>query len=373
MQTIAKRVIETKGKTSGFDYLRVGLALSVIAVHSTVTSYGAEVDHLIWARPQVAFYHMILPMFFAVSGFLVAGSLERCETLVSFYGLRVLRILPALFVEVVMSAIVLGPLVSTLKPASYFVAPEFRAYFLNLIGDMHYVLPGVFAANPLPHIVNGQLWTVPFELECYIALGVLTIIGLLRCPRILLFIVAAGQALWAWEAIRRGGDHTLGASGPVLVLCFLVGVLLFLYREYVPLNKPLFATALFLSLGLVLLPRGAYYVSVPATYLTVYVGLLDPPKVRYLFSGDYSYGLYLYGVPIQQGFASMGSWAHHWYLNLAFTLALGFSIAFFSWHYIEKPTLALRRFLPALEKRALLLMARKSKILSKEVADARPA
>jgi peptidoglycan/LPS O-acetylase OafA/YrhL len=85
--TIARRIEETGGRSSGFDYLRIGLALSVIAVHSTKVSYGMVADRTIWGPPQLVFSHIILPMFFALSGFLVAGSLERCRTLVSFYGL----------------------------------------------------------------------------------------------------------------------------------------------------------------------------------------------------------------------------------------------------------------------------------------------
>jgi peptidoglycan/LPS O-acetylase OafA/YrhL len=368
-KTIAARIIETKGRTSGFDYLRIGLAVSVIGVHCTSTSYGFEIDRVIWARPQVAFFHMILPMFFALSGFLVAGSLERCPTLVSFYGLRVLRIVPALFVEVVISALIFGPLLSSLDLATYFSAPEFRAYFLNIVGDIHYVLPGVFTHNPIPNTVNQQLWTVPFELECYLALGVLAVIGAVRRRSLLLAVVIAGQTLWAWEAIKRGGDYTAGATGPVLVLCFLIGVLFFLYRDSLSLTLPLFLAALVLSVALILLPRGAYYVPLPATYVTVYLGLLDPPKARGLFSGDYSYGLYLYGFPIQQAFASIGPWAQHWYLNLAFTLALGFTVACLSWHYVEKPALRLRRFLPELERRALALVTPKRKVLVEEATD----
>jgi peptidoglycan/LPS O-acetylase OafA/YrhL len=49
-------------------------------------------------------------MFFALSGFLVAGSFERCKTIVSFGGLRVLRLMPALAVDTVLGALLLGPI-----------------------------------------------------------------------------------------------------------------------------------------------------------------------------------------------------------------------------------------------------------------------
>jgi peptidoglycan/LPS O-acetylase OafA/YrhL len=53
-------------------------------------------------------------MFFALSGFLVAGSPERSKTLLTFLGLRAIRIYPALGVEVVLSALLIGTAVTTL-------------------------------------------------------------------------------------------------------------------------------------------------------------------------------------------------------------------------------------------------------------------
>jgi peptidoglycan/LPS O-acetylase OafA/YrhL len=54
----------------------------------------------------------------------------------------------------------------------------------NIVGHVHFALPGVFANNPLPSIVNGQLWTIPFELYCYITLAAVTFIGLKRSRKI---------------------------------------------------------------------------------------------------------------------------------------------------------------------------------------------
>ncbi len=356
--SIAERVRETGGRSSGFDYLRVSLAVSVICVHSTSTSYGPKAYLAIWHGPQNIFCNMILPMFFALSGFLVAGSLERCPTLVSFYGLRILRIVPALAVEVMLSAIIFGPILSSFDLRSYFTGREFYLYFFNIVGYIHYLLPGVFIHNPRPFTVNSQLWTVPFELQCYLALGGLGAIGIVGKRRLLGVIVIVGQCLWALAALKRGHDSEFdGASGPLLILSFLVGVLFFLYRDKIILNKVTFALSLICcALSIALLPHGTYYVPVPATYATVYIGLLNPRKIKYLFSGDYSYGLYLYGFPIQQAFASLGPWTHHWYLNIAVCLPAAFLVAYFSWNLVEKPTLALRRHLPGIERRLMRLV-----------------
>lgn len=124
--SVEERFRQSGGRSSGFDYLRLGLAISVICIHTTGTSYGRAADLAIWRfGPQSAFDHMVLPMFFALSGFLVAGSLERCPTLVSFFGLRVLRIIPALAVEVFLSAVIFGPMLSRYNVGSYFSGSEF--------------------------------------------------------------------------------------------------------------------------------------------------------------------------------------------------------------------------------------------------------
>ena len=97
-------------------------------------------------------------MFFALSGFLVAGSMERTPKLSQFLTLRIIRLVPALAVEVLLCALILGPLVTNKPLWDYFAAPEFWAYFRNIVGDVHFTLPGVFEDNKLPRIVNASLW-----------------------------------------------------------------------------------------------------------------------------------------------------------------------------------------------------------------------
>jgi peptidoglycan/LPS O-acetylase OafA/YrhL len=183
------RLIATGGRPSGFDYLRLWLAISVVFIHCPTTTIGADpfVD-----TPLNSFVRAVLPMFFALSGFLVAGSLERSKTLLTFLGLRVIRIYPALAVEVVLSAFLIGAFVTTHPLTGYFSDPLFFLYLRNALGDIHYFLPGGFANNPWPGMVNFQLWTVPFELLCYVLLTALVLFGALR-RRLSLF------ACWVWH------------------------------------------------------------------------------------------------------------------------------------------------------------------------------
>jgi peptidoglycan/LPS O-acetylase OafA/YrhL len=179
----------------------------------------------------------------------------------------------------------------------------------------------------------------------------------MRRRRLTLAIVGVGQALWGWQAWKLGRvDGLNGASGAVLVLSFIAGILLFQYRDTIRFSTTLGALSALLCLGFGLLPHGTYLVPTPATYLTVYLGLQNPPRLKHLLSGDYSYGLYLYGFPVQQAFASLGPWTHHWYLNFAVCLPAAFLVAWFSWHIVERPALALRRYLPAIEQKLVRLV-----------------
>jgi peptidoglycan/LPS O-acetylase OafA/YrhL len=80
-QSLAERLTETQNRPSGFDYLRIILALGIILSHAGLISYGGW-DIGLLGRLVL----MIVPMFFALSGFLVAGSLERSRTLITFWA-----------------------------------------------------------------------------------------------------------------------------------------------------------------------------------------------------------------------------------------------------------------------------------------------
>jgi hypothetical protein len=126
-----------------------------------------------------SFNYGLVPMFFALSGFLIAGSANRLATL-TFFGNRAARILPALGVEILLSALLLGPLVSTMDMRSYFSDSQLAEYFFNVIGNVQFELPGVVFDRPYPNLVNGPLWTVPIEMVCYATMGALLLLRLQR-------------------------------------------------------------------------------------------------------------------------------------------------------------------------------------------------
>ena len=366
--TIADRLQETRGRPTGFDYLRVVLAIAIVLWHTVATSYGAMAQRPLFAGPYRAVFTIILPLFFALSGFLVAGSLERTPALTKFLGLRVLRIVPALAVEALISAFILGPVLTSLPVRKYFADPQFSHYLLNIVGIIHYRLPGVFLHNPNGGIVNGQLWTVPFEFQCYFLLALLAFLGVAGSRRLIFLCVAGLQiALLASRIWLYHGHFHIEASavhGHVLVMTFLAGVTLFSLRDFIIYNRTLFFVSAALTVVCLSVPLGDYFVEYPAAYATVYLGLQNPRANSLHKLGDLSYGIFLYGFPMQQLVASWGVWTHHWYINFVLALPLTIIIAWLSWNLVEKHALKLKRHLGFLRPLDLGLEAIKGSVRS---------
>jgi peptidoglycan/LPS O-acetylase OafA/YrhL len=350
-QTIAERLAEKK-VTTGFDYLRIVLAALVVAWHSMQLSYGDAYYRAFWQSPWRPAAFFVIPCFFTLSGYLVAGSLDRVKSIFEFVMLRVLRIVPALFVEILLSAFILGPLLTTVPLSQYFSSTELYSYFFNVIGYIHYTLPGMFPYNPYPHIVNAQLWTIPYELQCYIALTLTAIVWAfwrhswnkisLGQDRVVFLVLTLGLNFAAVAYFALAKHHSLlrlfeAANGPMLVMQFLTGVCFHLWRDKIVLNRWLFLGSVVASWLLTIHYQTEYLAILPLAYVTVYLGLLSPPK-KWLFGGaDFSYGLYLFGWPIQQTFEQLFPQYRFWWACLAFSLVLGLLYAAFSWHCIEKP------------------------------------
>jgi hypothetical protein len=86
----------------------------------------------LWNSPARPLLLFVVPSFFAPGEFLVAGSLLR-NSIAGFLTLRVMRIFPALACEVLIPALIIGPLFTVLPWSAYFIAERFRAYFSNVI------------------------------------------------------------------------------------------------------------------------------------------------------------------------------------------------------------------------------------------------
>lgn len=358
--TIGSKLDETKGIGQGFDFLRIFLAVSVLASHSVFLTQGNL--HLFESNPYTLLYWVILPLFFALSGFLITGSAMRLR-LKDFLLNRGMRIVPALAVDICIAALIIGPIFTTVPLNQYFTSYEFYAYFANVTGIIHYVLPGVFEGNPGGPTVNGSLWTVPFEIGCYIIMSAFIISGVLNRKGVALAVTAATTAYIALtyspqfhvldccgDRLHTLLDHFFAVRGNFLYSYFMTGSMFYLFRYHIPYHRGclLLCVAIFIAAACGVfesqqsLPEKLLLMPV-VIYIMVYVGMAKIPPLPIYHRGDYSYGIYLYGYPIQQAILTLAPSITAPLLHFAISLPLVTLVAMFSWHHIEKPILRLRK------------------------------
>jgi peptidoglycan/LPS O-acetylase OafA/YrhL len=358
MTSIGDKLEESRGIGPGFDFLRLFLATLVVFSHAfVVTGSSPESNQAMWFVT-----YFVLAMFFSLSGFLITGSALRLK-LSDFLTNRFLRIVPALGMDIVLSALVLGPLVTSYATGDYFSNASFFKYFFNIVGFPHYVLPGVFTSHPWPQ-VNISLWTVPWEISCYVIMSLLIYFTLLTRIFLIASIVAAitltgcvivglDHGFPVYYAVNPVVHYFLGQTGSRLIICFLLGILFFQRKSAIPYSKKLFvaciiwclALAVFVKAGSVMAscPIMNVFAAVPVAYIMVFVGVSKIPRIPVLHRGDYSYGIYLYGFPIQQMVFSMIPGAKSPVENFVASMPFIIGFAMLSWHGIEKPILRLRR------------------------------
>ncbi|HTK33664.1 MAG TPA: acyltransferase [Caulobacteraceae bacterium] len=333
---------------NNFDALRILAALMVVFGHAYILSGRGAAEPLAAFTGIGGFGELGVSIFFVVSGFLVTMSHQRLGDVRAFMVNRGLRILPGLAAAVVLTALVLGPLVSTLAPADYFSRPQTWLYPLRnvLLYPVDYLLPGVFAHNPYPDAVNGSLWTLRLEFSFYLTIPLLAWCGLLT--RTGLRAVAAAAAAAYLAVVALGPAHA-----PVMALIatrnfylFAAGAALFMWRGHPALRSPgvLSLAGLLFVAALPFKPVTAYVA--PIVLPLVVAGLALRP-VRGVSAaarfGDLSYGVYIYAFPVQQAWmALLGPQRLDVAGFLGVTLACVLPLAALSWWLVERPALGLK-------------------------------
>jgi peptidoglycan/LPS O-acetylase OafA/YrhL len=282
-------------------------------------------------------------MFFAISGFLIAQSLQR-RALPAFALARGLRIFPGLAVCAFVTALALAPL-SSLPLTQYLENPQTLKFALGnaTLLSTEYSLPGVFFDHRSTQ-ANGSLWTLRYELACYFLMAALFVATIarpaLRKAGIILALIA-GFVVPLLPALTHHPVPVQVQNMAGLFMPFIVGSWVFWSRMRLTLVH-VFA-GLFASVALSHTP---FYE--PATTLTVAIFTLwialTPFRALALARNmpDYSYGIYIYAYPIQQvvwqvvpGFPPLAK------ALMAFLVVL--IPASLSWHSVERPCLALKK------------------------------
>lgn len=325
-----------------FLLLRVLAAAAVIYGHGyAIVAHRGAPEVFTWMGWGVYSGTIAVDVFFLTSGFLVTGSfLRRCNVF-DFAWARGLRVLPAYALCLVGCAFVLGALYTALPLVDYLEDPTTRGYVLtNLHFNLNIAwdLPGVFTDNPRRSTINGSIWTLPAEVRMYLWVALVGGLGILSRR--------------AYCNILLAGLFVLGLVAPDYLLMlplrafvslagyFALGVFCYINRDVVPANGWLAVTLAALTWLLRNTPLYPFAFGLAEAAFVFWFAY----RTRwhgYNRFGDYSYGIYLWGFPMQQ------IMAHHFptatpLANAALSLPLATLLAVVSWHLVEKPALSLK-------------------------------
>jgi peptidoglycan/LPS O-acetylase OafA/YrhL len=369
-------------RSNSLNFLRLALALMVVEAHSfDFFPRQSLVDINDTGLGIIAVYG-----FFGISGYLIASSASK-RSHGRFLWQRFLRIFPAFWLCLLVTALIFGPINWLTQAHScgslscYVTSPNGPVGFLahNAWLRIHQTqIAGTPRAASFPPTLsawNPSLWTLFYEFACYLILWSLAVLGLLRRRAVVLAmtvtLLICIAVITATPSLR--GHFTLVDNFTLLNLMklsavFLVGSCIYLYRDAVPDS---FWIALVCAVGFVAslaLPNDGRSPDFAFTFSRYFAPLIVYPLLwlgahlpfqRVGSRNDYSYGIYIYAYPVQWMLATAGLVALGYYPFLFLTMAGALACGVASWWAIEKHALKLKSVrLPAVVTRSQLLHRR---------------
>ena len=328
-------------KSTNVNLLKFICAILVIVGHANPIT-GTGVDILTqYTGGECSLGGLAVGVFFFLSGLYVTKSLSKTANLKKYIFKRAERIFPQLIVVILLSAFVLGPILTNLSLGTYFASSGTYLYLLNSLLVPIHNLPGVFDGLPY-QTVNGPLWTLPVEFACYLMLLAISLVLVLitrykghknlsgivdsKAFRVLLWVgvIAVFLGFIAVFYVLKN-EFLVSVVRPVVI--FFEGALFYQYRDKIKVNWIAgLVMALILALsGLAGLFSLGMILFLP--YITISLTLGIPQiKVDWIIF-KISYEMYLVGWPIQQILTTTfnGSMVAH--MNVLLTIPFDIAIA----------------------------------------------
>jgi peptidoglycan/LPS O-acetylase OafA/YrhL len=335
--------------------LRLVLASLVIVSHAYPLS-GRQFDPVgRFSEAREGFGTLAVACFFALSGYLVTGSYLRLRSPLRYAWHRCLRLFPGFWALLTTTAAMLGPIGWMLlrhTPHGYLAggpqAPDSAFGYIGRNISLVFGQPdvrGLGAHTTFGGSFNGSLWTLRYEFLCYVVVGLLGLLGLLRWRAVIAAaFVVAWTGLLVQDAFPSVHLPAKFAHDPEILRLgsyFLAGAMVHAFGRHIRLH-PIAAAAAAAALVLALPHRWFQPVGVIVLPYLVFCAAVWIPVHRADRRGDLSYGIYLYGYAVQQVLAL----AHidRAPLIVYIALAIGWAavLAACSWAGVEEPAMQLR-------------------------------
>jgi peptidoglycan/LPS O-acetylase OafA/YrhL len=331
---------------NNFDFIRLFAAALVILWHSATLTGHNSIDPIFsLSSGTINSGNLGVATFFITSGFLISGSLLRDPNILKFSYNRLLRIIPGLFLSVMVCILVVGPLATNLTFSSYFFNSQTWHFLKNIsIYSIQWLLPGCFLDNLCTNAVNGSLWTIPHEVTCYIIVGIFGFLGFLRFQGFILFLFLALIGIhhaelngFSWIFPSRIFGNLLFPDFIELALLFTSGILLNNVCSKMETRIDLLFICMTFLLISICTGCGREALPLFMPYIIYHVAFSKSLNLtRFGRYGDFSYGTYLYAFPVQQLLAQKGFITNKVpLLHLLLSLILSVICGAVSWYCIE--------------------------------------
>jgi peptidoglycan/LPS O-acetylase OafA/YrhL len=343
-------------RTNNLDFIRLFFASTVILSHSFVfikTPLSDPLDYV--TRYQLSCGGLAVDGFFAISGFLITASWLRSRGVLDFARKRILRIHPGFIVCCLFCILIVGP-VGQPDVHAYFRNVDWLRFAKNALFLNKIQLPSTFQnlrgfpADKIDGAINGALWTIKIEFECYVFLAVLALSGLMKRPWMAIVVLAVTWSLYVVPGYPIVWSH-LPAQALVqhfgahwrFVTYFMIGVTTFLFRSRIPYDGRIVGVAMLLFVAASVTGTGTILMPPSICYVLFYVAFNPRIKMRNVAAKrDLSYGIYLYGWPMQYLWMLALGRDGNPYVFALISLPTAALCALASWTFVESPSLALK-------------------------------
>ncbi len=339
-----------QGRYPNFDSIRLLAAAAVVYSHSFLIATGQDSSVPLGGTGRSLGVYAVF-VFFILSGFLVTESAKRSATVLDYLRKRFLRIAPAFVVSTFVVIYLICPFFAQDGGLAFIMSGDVLSAALQLI-FLH--TDGLFFANVpfyprageqdwMPFIPNGVLWSIRLEIIGYAGVALFKAFGLLKLERQVytLPLLAGLAALCVFMMPHMSSRFWSSLALVMPSLCCGVAM-----NWIVRFHQPRWWIAALSAAGLI---AAAYFGVLPAAfaffaaYPVIWLGAVQAPFLRLTPRGtDISYGLYLYGWPVQQLLRAALGPGYSGYVFAAMAIPATAAVAFLSWRLIEKPALAFK-------------------------------
>lgn len=313
-------------RNNNFDIVRLILATIVVFYHSAALSLSSSLAFV----PSVFSGHVAVDGFFAISGFLIFASYDRCKSLKEYFTNRAFRILPGYWLSTVFCLLIAFSL-------GHFHVGKFLLANLAFANFLHPGIDGVFQSNPANPYMNGALWTIKVEVMFYLSV-----------PFIAWFCRKLNRDAVLWTLIilsilyrvMFAHHESLSVQLPGQLSFFLIGTLIYYHLAFFKKHGLWMMPAAIICFALHAWTGWFFLRPFAVATLTMGASLLVPEIKGPTRWGDFSYGTYILHYPIIQIIVAAGLYNNHPWAAFSLGLLCVAVAAIFSWFVVEKPALA---------------------------------